>query len=665
MRSEQARREAGSPLAARVFRKQNSGSLPSSPKLNVKVMRSGGAPKELQWPSDSRNGSGDGPSPTGGSRASSPRGSNDINSPRSGGEDTGMDLGSWRANYEEKPIHKIVGRWVLGVLLGKGGFGRVYQGESLVTYCVLCTVYCGSYVCCVLCAVCCVLCAVCCVLCAVCCVLFSVYCCVLFYCVLRVLTRYLQGISAEDGSFVAVKQLEVQETTESQATALKREIELLRSLHHRNVVRYIDFVEQKKRGCTSLSLVMEFVENGSLKDQIKRYGVFPEGLTLLYTFQILSAIEYVHTKGIIHGDVKNSNILITKEGVVKLTDFGVAQSIRDKAAILGAGTPFFMSPEVVEGGLRAPSNDIWSVGCCMIELLEGQPPYFSLGEVNSLFRLLRDPHPPLPARCSHETQQFLLQIFVKDPVARPSAHELLHLEVMRKQLAQRIAAKSRPMQHNLVAIQRTLLKYNSGSVQKSGNSDASSSVGGGGTSEALLSSLGAMAKSSKPPGGGTPIDEPSAIPTLTIPLLQSSRSVATLTGAPAAKHISKSKLADAVVATPRSRSFTSLSLDDTNLDTESRGSGRGGGDLVADWRQHVAETAAHFAPLPNLVAALHQEAASYGLDVYGGRGDVYGGRGDVSGGRNSNGNVPDSSPSSHESENSSPRSAGAAPAPGE
>lgn len=137
----------------------------------------------------------------------------------------------------------------------------------------------------------------------------------------------------------------------------------------------------------------------AFSDQIKRYGVFPEQVTFLYSYQILLALDYVHTRRIIHGDVKTSNVLITKDGVVKLTDFGVAvTSSRD--GMLGAGSPFFMAPEVVEGAGLCITSDIWSLGCCVVELLQGQPPYSDLGEVNSLFRLLKDPHPPLPSNSS-------------------------------------------------------------------------------------------------------------------------------------------------------------------------------------------------------------------------------------------------------------------------
>lgn len=69
-----------------------------------------------------------------------------------------------------------------------------------------------------------------------------------------------------------------------------------------------------------------------------------------------------------------------------------------------------MAPEVVEGNVRVPVSDIWSLGCCILELLDGKPPYAEQGEINSLFRLLRDPHPPLPERCAGtRMEDFLLK----------------------------------------------------------------------------------------------------------------------------------------------------------------------------------------------------------------------------------------------------------------
>lgn len=136
--------------------------------------------------------------------------------PSAGSDETvdSGDFASWKVLHEEKPIHRIVGRWVLGNLLGRGGFGRVYQ-----------------------------------------------------------------GISAQDGSFVAVKQLLIRHKAEDghatpspRQESLKHEIELLRSLHHRNIVQYVDFVEIDKVK-RSLNLVMEFVENGSLKGAGPAQGV--------------------------------------------------------------------------------------------------------------------------------------------------------------------------------------------------------------------------------------------------------------------------------------------------------------------------------------------------------------------------------------------------------
>lgn len=72
---------------------------------------------------------------------------------------------------------------------------------------------------------------------------------------------------------------------------------------------------------------MEYIENGSLKDTIKKFGSLPEALTARYSLQVLQGLSYLHMKDILHGDIKGANILLTKDGVCKLADFGVARQL--------------------------------------------------------------------------------------------------------------------------------------------------------------------------------------------------------------------------------------------------------------------------------------------------------------------------------------------------
>jgi serine/threonine protein kinase len=143
-----------------------------------------------------------------------------------------------------------------------------------------------------------------------------------------------------------------------------------------------------------------YCENGSLHSICKNFGKFPENLVALYMSQVLHGLLYLHEQGVIHRDIKGANILTTKEGLVKLADFGVAtkQSGLDQSSVVG--TPYWMAPEVIELSGATTSSDIWSLGCTVIELIEGKPPYHKLQPMQALFRIVNDEHPPIPGSAS-------------------------------------------------------------------------------------------------------------------------------------------------------------------------------------------------------------------------------------------------------------------------
>lgn len=134
---------------------------------------------------------------------------------------------------------------------------------------------------------------------------------------------------------------------------------------------------------------------------------------------------YLHASGVIHRDIKGSNILSTKEGLIKLADFGVATRtgpLKDSNVV---GSPYWMAPEVVNQSGATTVSDIWSVGCVVIELIEGFPPYHNLDPMPALFRIVNDDFPPLPKSASVILKDFLLQCFQKDVNLRISAAKLL------------------------------------------------------------------------------------------------------------------------------------------------------------------------------------------------------------------------------------------------
>jgi len=115
--------------------------------------------------------------------------------------------------------------------------------------------------------------------------------------------------------------------------------------------------------------------------------------------QVLQGLQYLHDQGVIHRDIKGANILTTKDGTVKLADFGVSTSTlaggQDKEAQV-VGTPYWMAPEIIQLSGASSASDIWSVGCTVIELLQGKPPYHNLAAMPALFAIVNDDHPPLP-----------------------------------------------------------------------------------------------------------------------------------------------------------------------------------------------------------------------------------------------------------------------------
>ncbi|KAI6784087.1 septation protein H [Emericellopsis cladophorae] len=226
------------------------------------------------------------------------------------------------------------------------------------------------------------------------------------------------------GEAVAVKQIKLTDLPKSELRMIESEIDLLKNLLHDNIVKYIGFV--KTAEC--LNIILEYCENGSLHSICKSYGKFPENLVGVYMTQVLKGLQYLHDQGVIHRDIKGANILTTKDGTVKLADFGVSTSTlasgQDKEAQV-VGTPYWMAPEIIQLSGASSASDIWSVGCTVIELLQGRPPYHNLAAMPALFAIVNDDHPPLPEGISAAARDFLMQCFQKDPNLRVSARKLL------------------------------------------------------------------------------------------------------------------------------------------------------------------------------------------------------------------------------------------------
>lgn len=203
-----------------------------------------------------------------------------------------------------------------------------------------------------------------------------------------------------------------------------REARAAASLTHPNVVIVHDVGEND----SAVFLVMEYLEGETLKDRIRRDKQLPVGAAVSIASSIAEGLGYAHEKKLVHRDIKPSNIMLTREGGVKIMDFGLAKVMREVGnnQTLVGGTPYYMSPEQVKGGAVSPASDFYALGCSMFEMLVGVVP-FRDGDIG--YHHVNTPPPAVKAQRTDvpdELSAIVQKLMQKDPLARyGAAAELL------------------------------------------------------------------------------------------------------------------------------------------------------------------------------------------------------------------------------------------------
>jgi tRNA A-37 threonylcarbamoyl transferase component Bud32 len=175
---------------------------------------------------------------------------------------------------------------------------------------------------------------------------------------------------------VAIKALKTSASADEQlVTRFEREARSLAGLQHENIIHVYDF--HRDRG--ALFIVMEYVQGIDLFDLLERSGRIPFDVAAICAMQVARALDYVHYRSIVHRDIKPANIMISRQGGVKLMDFGIARDHNYEKDLTqtgtGIGTPSYMSPEQILGDRLDARSDIFSLGIVLYQMVTGRKPF--------------------------------------------------------------------------------------------------------------------------------------------------------------------------------------------------------------------------------------------------------------------------------------------------
>jgi len=247
---------------------------------------------------------------------------------------------------------------------------------------------------------------------------------------------------------VALKHIDLDMMSDKEKDNTMKEVEVMSRIVHPNVVGYFEsFVEDG-----SLHIAMEYADGGSLQRQWKKAQEaqihFSEKQVLHWCAQIINALKYVHGMKIMHRDLKLANIMLTKQNIVKIADFGLARVLGSQTQFANTccGTPYYLSPEVCLEKPYDQKSDSWALGCILYELCALKRPFDAKNLPSIVMKICHGDPKPVSSAYSLNLRSLIACLLEKKPHDRPSMDEITRMPFMQEALeaVEQLIASARP-----------------------------------------------------------------------------------------------------------------------------------------------------------------------------------------------------------------------------